>query len=601
MPNPALSLLSDENLPEWDLKDLYTSLNDPKIKDDLKASSEQAMVFAGAYQGAFLKPEWEPAYLLQAIKDYELIQELLGRLISFSGLMYYKNLNDPTVQQFHQKVQEQVTLVGGQLIFFNLEINKIPENLLQDAFAQNTELQRYQPWLKRVRQFLPHQLSDELEKLFLEKSLTASHAWNRLYDETLASMRFKLGDQELNLSQITDLLSHPEREKRQSAALSLSHSLKEKISLFTLVINTLAKDKEIEDTWRHYNDPTSERHLINQVEPEVIDSLVKAVKGSYSRLSHRYYALKAKLLGLDHLEYWDRNAPLADVNEQPISWLQARKIVLTAYEEFSPVMAAIGQQFFDRYWIDVPPKDGKTSGAFSHATIPSVHPYILLNYQGKTRDVMTLAHELGHGIHQVLAAKQGILLSETPLTLAETASVFGEMLIFQSLLKNASDPLQRRRLLAAKIDDMLSTVVRQIAFYEFEKQVHEKRRQGELSFAELGQTWLQTQKEALGPAVNIDPVVCTYWAYVSHFIHSPFYVYAYAFGDCLVNSLYAVYQKKPEGFADLYLNLLSAGGSKRYDELLLTFGLRSDHPDFWDQGLTMISDFIDQLEALVNG
>lgn len=597
----ALSgLLSEENLPEWNLSSLYSSLKDPKIEADKEACRHKTKKFIEVYKGLFLTSEWQGKQLLSAIQDFEALQETFGRLISYSGLLYYKNLTDLEIGQFYQKIQEELTLLGGELVFFTLELNQIDDLVLQQAFDQTPELRRYQSWLEKVRLFRPHQLNGDLEKLFLEKSLTSSQAWRRLYDETLVSIKFTVDGVELNLPQVTDLTSHPDPQKRQQAALALSKGLEQQISLFTFVTNTLAKDKEIEDTWRHYADPTHERHLINHIEPKVVEALVKAVKSQYSRLSHRYYALKAKLLKLDQLEYWDRNAPLSQEREDTISWLQARDIVLKAYEQFSPSMAQIGRQFFDKNWIDVPIKQGKTSGAFSHSTIPSANPYILLNYQGKTRDVMTLAHELGHGIHQVLAGKQGVLLSDTPLTLAETASVFGEMLTFQSLLKNQPDPIKQRQLLAGKIDDMLNTVIRQIAFYDFEQQVHQHRRSKELSADDIGDIWLETQRQALGPAVNIGEPARPYWSYVSHFIHSPFYVYAYAFGDCLVNSLYAVYLKHPEGFADKYMTLLSAGGTKKYAELLQPFGLKAEDPEFWNHGLVMIADFINQLELLVD-
>ena len=600
MSDSVVGLLSEENLPEWDLGSLYTSLKDPKIQIDSEACRQKTKKFVETYKGLFTNPDWQGNQLLLAIQDFESIQETFGRLISFSGLLYYKNLTDLEIGQFYQKIQEEITLLSGELVFFTLELNQIDDHILGQAFKQTDGLQRYQPWLEKVRLFRPHQLNGDLEKLFLEKSLTSHQAWKRLYDETLVSIKFIVDGVDLNLPQVTDLTSHPNPQKRQQAALALSKGLGQQLPLFTFITNTLAKDKEIEDHWRRYTNPTHERHLINHIEPEVVETLVKTVKSQYGRLSHRYYALKAKLLNLDHLEYWDRNAPLSQDPEDTISWLQARDIVLKAYEQFSPSMAQIGRQFFDKNWIDVPVKQGKTSGAFSHSTIPSANPYILLNYQGKTRDVMTLAHELGHGIHQVLAAQQGVLLSDTPLTLAETASVFGEMLTFQSMLRSQPDPIKQRQLLAGKIDDMLNTVIRQIAFYDFEQQVHTARRSKELSADDIGDIWLETQRQALGPTVTITETIRPYWSYVSHFIHSPFYVYAYAFGDCLVNSLYSVYQSQPEGFADKYMMLLSAGGTKKYAELLQPFGLKANDPDFWNQGLAMIADFINQLELLVD-
>ncbi|NBT85900.1 MAG: M3 family oligoendopeptidase [Alphaproteobacteria bacterium] len=590
-----------KDLPEWNLNDLYTSSKDPKIESDLKSSTQQAEAFSKKYSGFFKKDTWTGEDLFEAISFYEKVSETLGRVASFAGLSYYQNLKNEENQRFYQEVQEKLTAIGSYFIFFTLEINTIPDEALEEAIQSSQALKHYEPWLRQVRTFRAHQLSEDLERLLMEKSLTSNRAWNRLFDQTLANMKFIVDGESLTLSEVVELISSKDGKIRRQAATALSDGLSQHSSLLTMVTNVLAKDKEIEDTWRKYPDPASERHLANQVEPEVVDALVSAVKSSYPRLSHRYYQLKAKLLGQPILQYWDRNAPLPEVDDKKISWIQARKTVLDAYASFSPKMAEIGKQFFDKNWIDVPVRDGKTSGAFSHSTVPSVHPYILLNYQGRPRDVTTLAHELGHGIHQVLSAKQGYFLADTPLTIAETASVFGEMLTFRSLLKQENDPLRKRQLLASKVEDMLNTVVRQIAFYEFERQVHTKRRQGELSAEDLGDIWMQTQTEALGAAVYVDPLTRPYWGYISHFIHSPFYVYAYAFGDCLVNSLYAVYEQQPDGFADKYLELLSSGGSKLHAELLAPFGLDAKHPDFWQKGLDMIAKLIDELETLVNG
>ncbi len=586
-------------LPEWDLTHLYSSLKDPKINADLKDSETKAEDFLKKYGELFKGDQWTGQDLYGAISLYEKISEILGRLGSFAGLSYYKNLKSTEIQKFYQEIQEKLTAIGANFIFFTLDINQIPEDKISKALESTTDLNHYKPWLDQVRTFRDHQLSNDLEKLFMEKALTSSRAWNRLYDETLASMKFILDGQSLTLPQITEKMSHLDPSIRKQGAIALSDGLQQNLSLLTMVTNTLAKDKEIEDTWRKYPDSTSERHLANQVEPEVVDALVNAVKASYPKLSHRYYKLKAKLLGQSNLQYWDRNSPLPQADDQKISWLQARQIVLDAYQKFNPKMADIGRQFFDHNWIDVPVLEGKTSGAFSHPTVPSAHPYILLNYLGKRRDVMTLAHELGHGIHQVMAGEQGYFLSNTPLTVAETASVFGEMLTFRSLLDQESDPLQKRQLLASKIEDMLNTVVRQIAFYNFEQEVHQARKNGELSSEDLGDIWMKTQAEALGDAVILDPIIRPFWGYISHFIHAPFYVYAYAFGDCLVNSLYAIYEQQPDGFAEKYSALLSSGGSKRYPELLAPFGLDAKHPDFWLQGLNMISRFIDDLEKMV--
>lgn len=588
-----------ESLPRWDLTDFYASVKDPQIQADLNRADTMAKSFASTYREKFnASNPWTGKELHQAIQAYEKVDELLGKLVSYGYLLFATHVNHPPVLQFFQMIQEQSTAISAHLIFFTLDLNKLEDAALRKAYEENPDLVQYKPWINNIRLFRSHQLSAELEKLLHEKAVTGRNAWVRLFEETLANLKFAIDDQELALAQVLDRMGDKEAAVRRDAAERLSKGLAQHASLLTLVTNTLAKDKEIEDTWRLFPHPVAARNLSNQVEDEVVDALVKAVKGSYAHLSHRYYALKAKWLGVKKLEYWDRNAPLLDTDDTLIPWTEAKEIVLNAYHNFHPEMAKIGRQFFDNPWIDAPSRAGKESGAFAHPTIPSVHPYILLNYNGKMRDVMTLAHELGHGIHQVLAADQGFLLSGTPLTIAETASVFGEMLTFKTLLSKTTSPTQRRSLIASKVDDMINTVVRQIAFFEFERTVHERRRKGELTTEDIGCIWIETQKEALGEAVNIDPMIHSFWGYISHFVHAPFYVYAYAFGDCLVNSLYAVYESQYPNFTALYIDLLKAGGSKRYPELLMPFGLDAKNPDFWQQGLNVVAGFIDELEQI---
>ena len=454
---------------------------------------------------------------------------------------------------------------------------------------QSAALRRYESWLRDSRAWRPHQLSDEVERLLHERSVVGRAAWNRLFDETMADLRFNIGGEILPVAAALNLLSDTDGAKRKEAALEVSRVMGAHGRIFALITNTLAKDKEIDDQWRHFPSPPAARNLSNRVEDEVVAALVTAVKAAYPKLSHRYYALKAKWFGQDVLDYWDRNAPLPKAHDRSIPWTQARDLVLSAYNRFSPELAEIGGRFFTHPWIDAGLRPSKAPGAFAHPTVPSVHPYLLVNYHGKTRDVMTLAHELGHGVHQVLAGAQGHFLADTPLTLAETASVFGEMLTFRSLLANETDPTARKILLAGKVEDMLNTVVRQIAFYDFELRVHTERRQGELTADRLGEIWLAVQTESLGPAIRFDDTYKPYWSYIPHFIHSPFYVYAYAFGDCLVNSLYAAYEEaaaagQGDDFAKRYLDLLRAGGTKRHQELLAPFGLNAGDPRFWGQG-----------------
>src|SRR6185436_13522674 len=483
---------------------------------------------------------------------YEAIAERLHRLMSYASLVHAENITDSVRTKFFGDIDERVTAASLHLLFFTLELNRIDDTQLEAAM-RDPALRHYRPWIEDVRKEKPYQLEDRVEELFHEKSVTGYSAWNRLFDETMASLRFKVAGKTLAIEPALNFLQDVDGKKRKAAAEALAATFKENLRPFALVTNTLAKDKEISDRWRGFKDIADARHLSNRVEPEVVEALVSAVRAAYPRLSHRYYALKAKWFGKKRLPHWDRNAPLPKVDTRPIGWGEAKDTVLSAYGAFSPRMATVAEDFFTRSWIDAPARPGKQSGAFSHPTVPSAHPYVLLNYQGKPRDVMTLAHELGHGVHQVLAAPNGALMAPTPLTLAETASVFGEMLTFQELLAKTTDVKQRRAMLAAKVEDMINTVVRQIAFYTFERKVHTERRNGELTADKLNEIWMSVQGESLGPAIELKPGYETFWTYIGHFIHSPFYVYAYAFGDCLVNSLYAVYEKSHEGFAERYL------------------------------------------------
>ena len=587
-------------LPEWNLADLYAGIDDPAVKRDLDRADAYSMAFEEDYKGKLAAlaegPDASPA-LAEAVKRYEQLDDLLGRLISYAGLIHAGNTIDPARAKFYGDVQERITAASTHLLFFVLELNRIDDGKLEAAMA-DPALGHYRPWLEDIRKDKPYQLEDRIEQLFHEKSVTAYSAWNRLFDETIAGLRFKVGTETLAIEPTLTLLQDPSAAARKAAANALAKTFKANVRLFALVTNTLAKDKEISDRWRGFADVADSRHLGNRVEREVVEALVEAVRAAYPRLSHRYYALKAKWFGKKRLAHWDRNAPLPEVPTRTIGWNEAQTTVLTAYGAFSPEMAAIAEKFFKYNWIDAPVRPGKAPGAFAHPTVPSVHPYVLLNYQGKPRDVMTLAHELGHGVHQVLAAPKGPLMAPTPLTLAETASVFGEMLTFRKILANTADKKQRKAMLAAKVEDMINTVVRQIAFYTFERRVHTERRNGELTADRLDAIWLEVQHESLGPAIDLRPGYETFWCYIPHFVHSPFYVYAYAFGDCLVNSLYAVYQRAAAGFAERYLEMLAAGGTKYHSELLAPFGLDAHDPAFWQGGLGVIEGMIAELEGL---
>jgi len=587
-------------LPEWNLDDLYPSPDSPAVSDDLARVLADARAFEEAQKGklaGYVAPGGTVANLTAAIKTYEALQELLGRLMSFAGLLYAGNTTDPKRAKFYGDVQEKVTAASAHLLFFELELNRIEDAALEAAFTDEG-LAHYRPWISDIRKEKPYQLEDKIEQLFHEKSVTGAAAWNRLFDETMAGLSFTTSSGDLGLEATLNLLQDPDRKKREDAAGALAKTFGDNLRTFTLITNTLAKDKEISDRWRGFQDVADARHLANRVEPEVVGALVDAVTSAYPKLSHRYYAMKARWLGLDTLAHWDRNAPLPEADTRKLDWSEAKQTVLDAYGAFSPEMAEIAGRFFDKNWIDAPVRPGKAPGAFSHPTVPSAHPYVLLNYQGRSRDVMTLAHELGHGVHQVLAARQGALMAPTPLTLAETASVFGEMLTFRAMLAKAGTPVLRKVMLAQKVEDMINTVVRQIAFYVFERRLHEARREGELTGERLGELWREVQGESLGPAVDLGPGYETYWCYIPHFIHAPFYVYAYAFGDCLVNSLYAVYEEAETGFQEKYFDMLKAGGSKHHSELLAPFGLDATDPAFWQKGLGVIERMIDELEAM---
>jgi len=589
-----------DKLPEWNLSDLYSGIGAPEVARDLDTLDAECVAFENDYKGKLAERtagEGGGLWLAGAVKRYEAIDDLAGRLGSYAGLVHAGDSVDPVISKFYGDVSERLTNASLHLLFFTLELNRIDDAVIENAM-RTAELAHYRPWIEDQRKEKPYQLEDRVEQLFHEKSQSGYAAWNRLFDQTISSLRFKVASKELAIEPTLNFLQDRDGAKRKAAAEALAKTFKANERTFALITNTLAKDKEISDRWRGFKDVADSRHLNNRVEREVVDALVAAVRAAYPKLSHRYYRLKAGWFKKKKLPHWDRNAPLPFAATGAIAWGDARHMVLSAYRGFSLEMAGIAERFFTDRWIDAPVRPGKAPGAFSHPTTPSAHPYVLMNYQGKPRDVMTLAHELGHGVHQVLAAKNGALMAPTPLTLAETASVFGEMLTFRRLLGETKSAKQRQALLAGKVEDMINTVVRQIAFYTFERAVHTERKNGELTAKRIGEIWLGVQGESLGPAIDIRPGYENFWMYIPHFIHSPFYVYAYAFGDCLVNSLYGAYEKAQSGFAERYLAMLSAGGTKHYSELLKPFGLDARDAKFWDGGLSVISGMIDELEAM---
>jgi oligoendopeptidase F len=584
------------NLPEWDLSDLYPAPDSAEIKNDIDWLEKACAEFAADYEGKLAT--LDAAGLLEAVQRYERIDVVAGRIMSYAGLRYYQHTTDSERAKFMSDCQDRITAYTTPLVFWGLEFNRLDEDHLETLLGQSQELNRYRPVFERMRAMKPYQLSDELEKFLHDQSSVGAAAWNKLFDETIAGLTFTVDGEELGIEGTLNLLTEQDRAKREAATHELARVFKSQIRLFARVHNTLAKEKEIEDRWRGMPTPQTGRHLSNHVEPEVVEALRDAVVAAYPRLSHRYYELKRKWLGLETMQVWDRNAPLPMESDRVVGWDEARDTVMQAYAGFDPRMAEIAEPFFDKGWIDAGVKPGKAPGAFAHPTVTDVHPYVMLNYLGKPRDVMTLAHELGHGVHQVLAAGQGEMLASTPLTLAETASVFGEMLTFRAMLDKATDAKERKVLLAGKVEDMINTVVRQIAFYDFECKLHEARRGGELTPDDINALWMSVQAESLGPCFEFMEGYERFWAYIPHFVHSPFYVYAYAFGDGLVNALYAVYQEDPAGFEDKYFDMLKAGGSKHHKALLAPFGLDASDPSFWDKGLSMIEGFIDELEAM---
>ena len=584
------------DLPEWDLSDLYASEEAAELQADLTWLKQSCIDFSNDYEGKLAQLNADE--MLKAVERYEAIDIIAGRIMSFAGLRYYQLTSDPERAKFMSDMQDKLTEHTTKLVFYGLEFNRLEEEALSKLLAQNAALARYKPVFDRMRAMKPYQLSDEMERFLHDQSVVGAAAWNRLFDETVASLVFTIDGEDLPLEAAANKLSEQDRDTREAAAREIARVLRENTSLFARVHNTLAKEKEIEDRWRKMPTPQTGRHLSNHVEAEVVEALRNAVVAAYPKLSHRYYALKAKWLGLETMQIWDRNAPLPIEDDKLVDWTAAQEMVLSAYAEFSPEMAEIAKPFFTKGWIDAAVKPGKAPGAFAHPTVTTVHPYVMLNYLGKPRDVMTLAHELGHGVHQVLAAQQGELLSSTPLTLAETASVFGEMLTFRKLLAAAKTPQERKVLLAGKVEDMINTVVRQIAFYDFECKLHAARGEGELTPDQINAIWMSVQGESLGPVFEFMDGYETFWSYIPHFVHSPFYVYAYAFGDGLVNALYAVYEEGDPEFQAKYFDMLRAGGSKHHTELLAPFGLDAGDPKFWDKGLSMISAMIDELEAM---
>ena len=585
-------------LPRWRLSDLYSRVGDEAIASDMALCRARSRALAEKWKGKIDKADGDE--IAGIIAEYEAIEEGVGRLSSYADLAFSTDTETPEVVRLMQTMLEFASEINSTLVFIELELARLDEKLLKNLLAKSEALKAWRSWLRVVRAYRPYQLSDDLETLLIEHKPSGRDAWVRLFDETATQLRFPIGKKEVTETEIMDMLLSADAKKRKEAGLSRAKVLAENSRLMALILNTIAKEKSVDDRWRGFKRPVSGRNLANDIDDEIVDNLAEAVNAAMPRLSHRYYKIKAKWMGGEQINWWDRNAPLPTQDTRQFTWQEAQEIILDSFGGFSPDMASLAKRFFDNDWIDAEPRPAKASGAFSHPTVPSAHPYILMNYSGQSQDVMTLAHELGHGIHQILAGEaQGYLKSQTPLTLAETASVFGEMLVFDKLIASASDDASRRTLLAQKIEDMLNTTIRQIAFYNFETAFHKKRQQGEVAVEEINDIWIETQTKALGEGVRIDENYRSLWGFIPHFIHSPFYVYAYAFGDCLVNALWQTSQEATdkEQFTKDYTELLKAGGTLRYDEALTPFGLDATSPKFWSIGLEMLASMIDRLES----
>ena len=588
-----------EALPVWSLTDLYAGLQDPKLEADL-AEAEALIADLVKLKGQFIASRGQAERLgLLIAEGVSLYERATNRVLAtgaFAALAASTARDDPAWAKAESDLRARHAAIGAESLFLTLEINQLDDWELENALKSSEAAAKWRPWLRRVRLTKAHELTPDLERLLVDKAPAVAN-WVRLYDETLARMRVSIDGAELTLSETLNRLSDPAPERRKQAADALSEALSRQTPVLALALNTLAFEKQVEDRWRKYPTPAASRHIANEVDAEAVEALAAAVVEAYPRLSHRYYALKAKAMGLEALDYWDRNAPLDQAPPRRYTWAEAQEIVLESFAALTPAFAERARRFFDNPWIDALPRGGKQSGAYSHPVAADKHPYVFMNYMDERRDVLTLAHELGHAVHQTLAAPLGTLLSDTPLTLAETASIFGEGLVFERLLAEA-DGKARRALLAGKIEDSLNTVVRQIAFHRFESRFHDLRREGELSAEDLGKLWLDVQGESLGPAIRLNPGYEHYWSYITHFAHAPFYVYAYAFGDLLVSALMEKRRQDPAAFAPLYEQLLAGGGSKTYVEALAPFRLDPREKSFWAAGVSRLERLVDEFEAL---
>lgn len=578
----------------WNLADLYAGVDDPAIERDLDEADARADGLAGRFKG--LIAELDAAGLRDMLAEYEAIVEMAEKVGGFAYLIWSTNTEDPARGALLQKANERGAQLQQKLVFVELEWANAPDEAAERLIA-DPALKPYRHWLEVARQRRPYLLSEPEEKLLAEKAVTGKSAWSRFYTEVHSAARYPWDGEELPLQMVLTQLYDSDRAVRQQAAATVTEGLRKMSKTSTYIFNTLLADKASDDRLRSYPTWLSARNLSNEVTDEAVQALIDAVTARYDIVA-RYYRLKARLLGLDELADYDRYAPLPAA-DQTYTWDQAQTLVTSAYGQFHPRLAGIVGEFFEKRWIDAPVRPGKLSGAYSMGMTPSTHPYILLNYEAKPRDVMTLAHELGHGIHQYLSRTQGMLQSDTPLTTAETASVFGEMLVFQDLMAREQDAAVRLAMLTAKLEDSFATVFRQIAMNRFEDAIHTARRaQGELTTEQFGEYWLETQRAMFQGSVKMTDDYGLWWSYVHHFTDYPGYVYAYAFGELLVLALYARYEAASDGFAEAYIEMLSAGGSDWPHEIVRPLGIDLSDPGFWQQGLDILDGLVTQAEEL---
>ena len=578
----------------WDLSDLYNSIDDPALENDKEKVMMLARTFAETYKGRV--EDLSAKEHAAALESYEEIAELAGKIGSYAQLIWSTNTEDPALGKLLQEARELGSEISQTLVFYSVEWLKVSDERAQELI-EHDELSRWKHYLTTSRLYKPHTLSEEAEKVMSAKSVTSRSAWNRYFDETLGAARFELDGESLTEQQVLSKLHNPDRDLRKRAHQSLTKTFKDHSRTLTYVFNTILSDKHTNDKLRGYDSWISSRHLANEIDHDTVDSLVDSVTGRYD-LVQRYYKLKRELLEIDTLYDYDRYAPLAKTTKQ-ISWVQAREDVLEAYGSFHPTMKSIAGEFFEKNWIDAAIKPGKRGGAYSASTVTSVHPYVFMNFDGQLRDVQTLAHELGHGVHQYLSRKQGELQSSTPLTTAETASVFGEMLVFQKLMTELDDPKEKLALLIGKIDDTIATVFRQVSMNRFEDAMHTYRRQeGELTTEDFSRLWREKQEDLYGDSVTLTESYDLWWCYIPHFLHTPGYVYAYAFGELLVLALYQEYTRSENGFSDKYIEMLRAGGSDWPENIVGKLGLDITQPDFWSNGLEAIEQMVEQAEEL---